>query len=204
MRIGLIVDGQSEVEAFPLLHAQLRESTGHTFVGPVRANIHPNARDTAISSGVAGRIEYLLVREVDEVVFLIDREDRSECPGQIADQLREQIQPRIPIPIRVVVKDHMFEDWLVADIDALRAMRARFTVADAIARSISPNRADSVNAYEALKSCAQRRSYHKVRDAQLILKHAEVLRMAANSRSFRRFLRCVGHPTYTTQSRDPA
>jgi hypothetical protein len=55
-----------------------------------------------------------------------------------------------------------------------------------------------------LKRAAVRRDYDKAEDALRILTDAQPLRMAANSRSFRKFLRSVGHASYRTQSKRPA
>lgn len=204
MRIGLIVEGQSEFVALPHLLHQLREGTGHSFIGPVRATAHPNAQAAVIARSVVESVAYLQLRKVDEVVLLMDREDREECPGALADQLSEHIQPLVTVPVRVVIKDRTFENWLISDVEALRAMPARFTITEATVRSISPNKADRINAYELLQQCAIRNSFQKVKDAQRILGHADIHRMAENSRSFRRLLRCVGHPAYAGQSRNPA
>jgi hypothetical protein len=106
-------------------------------------------------------------------------------------------------PSEVVVKDRMFENWLVADIEALKALRGRFRISRSVERSIDPNKADQVDALRILKSCVVRDSYSKVRDSQQILARAAVASMGRNSRSFRRFLHCVGDPTYAAQSKRP-
>jgi hypothetical protein len=54
-----------------------------------------------------------------------------------------------------------------------------------------------------LKRAAQGDAYEKVQDAKRILERADVLRLATNSRSFRRFLRVIEHPTYREQSAAP-
>ena len=157
----------------------------------------------AIARAIVDGIEYLKANGVDRVVVLFDREHRRECAGELAERVRRQIQPLTDIPTSVVIKDRTFENWLVADIEALRTMPARFDVSAAVIRSVAPNKADQIDAYAILQSCARRRAYRKVQDARRILSHADISRMAANSRSFRRFLRCVGHPAYITQSNKP-
>jgi hypothetical protein len=106
-------------------------------------------------------------------------------------------------PPIVVIKNRMFENWLVADVEAVKIQRARFRLSTAAERSIVPNKADNVAALEVLKTAAVRTSYSKVPDSQRILERADIQRIAANSRSFRRLLRVVGHPGYAGQSRLP-
>jgi hypothetical protein len=47
-------------------------------------------------------------------------------------------------------------------------------------------------------------SYEKVADSKRILARQSVLTAGQHSRSFRRFLRLVGVPVYSGQSRSPA
>jgi hypothetical protein len=46
--------------------------------------------------------------------------------------------------------------------------------------------------------------YNKTKDAPGITAKLDPLAMALNSRSFRRLLRCLGHPDYASQSARPA
>ncbi len=203
MRIGVVVDGRSEFSALPKLKLQIEDISGNTIAEIVKADIHPMATAAVIARAAAERISVLQMRNVDCVVVLVDREDRPECPGALAEQIRERIQPRAPMPVAVVIKDRTFENWLVSDPDALLGMRARFAVSRGVVNSIRPNKADHIDAARALRVAARGHAYEKVKDAGRILERADVLRMAANSRSFRKFLRCVGHPAYATQSRAP-
>lgn len=203
MRIGVIVDGRSEFSALPKLNPQIEHLSGNVIADIVKADVHPMATAAVIARAASERIAVLQVRRVDRVVLLVDREDRPECPGVLAEQIRERIQPQAPVPVLVVIKDKAFENWLVSDIDAILGMRARFALSNQVINSIQPNKADHVDAYSVLRSAAIHRTYDKVKDAGRILDHADVLRMAANSRSFRKFLRCVEHPAYSGQSKRP-
>ena len=83
-------------------------------------------------------------------------------------------------------------------------MPRRFRVTRAFERKVSPDRADHVADAEALlNSAAQGTPYHKRTDAKAIAGKQNALRVARNSRSFRRFLRIVGHPRYAEQSAKP-
>ncbi|MGO9903074.1 MAG: hypothetical protein ACLP0J_26085 [Solirubrobacteraceae bacterium] len=48
--------------------------------------------------------------------------------------------------VYVVVKVRMFENWLVADYDALAAQRGRFKSSVADRNRVQPNRADAADA----------------------------------------------------------
>jgi hypothetical protein len=73
-----------------------------------------------------------------------------------------------------------------------------------VRQRIEPNKADHCDGLAILRTAATGRSYGKVADSQRILALAAPSVMAQNSRSFRRFLRCSHHPSYTAQSRTPA
>ena len=105
--------------------------------------------------------------------------------------------------VAVAVKNRMYENWLVSDPQALRSMSARFRLTTGQVRSVSNDRADSVDGLRLLKRIAQGKAYGKVADAVEIMGRADALRMASNSRSFRRFLRVIGHPSYASQSARP-
>jgi len=105
----------------------------------------------------------------------------------------------------VVVKRRKLENWLAADPHALKKMPKRFKVTRSFEKAVSPNKADSVRDAEALLDrIAIGQSFHKRTDARKIAARQNPLRVAANSRSFRRFLRLAEHPTYAKQSARPA
>lgn len=138
-------------------------------------------------------------------MVLIDREDQATAPNQIAAELENafgRLNP--PLPVRVVVKDRRFENWLVADTGALEALPGRFEVSEALRGRVESDQADNANALDLLKRAAKNESYGKVDDAQKILEQAEVQRMAQHSRSFRCFLGRLGHPDYCRGSCRPS
>ena len=66
--------------------------------------------------------------------------------------------------------------------------------------AVDNGKADSVDALALLKQATRGDAYDKVQDAKRILEEVDVAQLAANSRSFRRFLRVIGHPEYRSQS----
>jgi len=203
MRIGLVVDGQAELYALP--HLTKRLGIQHTILAPLKADIQPISTPLQIARAVKTPIKILFhARRVDRVVILLDHETRTECPGVWCSTLTEAVRGHCEQEaVTVVVKNRTFENWLIADLDAIRALVGRFTVSKAVARSISGN-ADSANGIRVLKECAHDTPYQKVGDSIKILSRARPDEIARQSRSFRKFLRALGHPSYKGQSASPA
>ena len=204
MRVALVVDGEAEYRSMGLVCEKLREECGQTFLRPVKAVVDPVSPAAAIARMLKDRILDMEARRADLIVVLIDRETRDECPGDVASAIRGEIQRYATSQICVVLKDRMYENWLVADVSSLARMRARFNITRGRRVQIEPNRADGIDALELLRLAAKKKAYDKVADGIRIMRVAEPSQIAANSRSFRRFLRCVRHPAYSTQSRLPA
>jgi hypothetical protein len=191
----------SEFAALAELSERLADATGNAVVKPVRASIHPCAANGAICRACMAAARILIGKRVDVIVILIDREDRDQCPGAIAQALANACQQAIPtVTVEVVVKNRTFENWLVSDIEQLAQHRARFKVSRTAIANVNSDKADHVNGLALLKAAAVGASYDKVSDSKSIMRRARLERMGANSRSFRRFLRVMGHPCYQQQS----
>ena len=203
MRLGLIVDGESEFKALPRLYESFVAETGNVILRPVLAKVSPKAPFPVIARGCTPAVRQLEGRPVTHVLVVLDREDRRECAPEIAGELRVAIGSTAQVPIDIVVKNRQFENWLVASCDALASQAARFEISDADRARVNPDRADSVDGLALLKRCCKKSSYNKVLDSDRILARANPLRIAANSRSFRRLLRSLEHPRYCSQSRRP-
>lgn len=207
MKIGLIVDGEAEFRSLVELYDRL--DTPHILLRPpLRADIQPLAPVPQIVGAVKSRLLILLNRGADMIVVLVDRENRDVCPGKWAGELTTALNAAYTsiedCQLTVVVKNSCYENWLISDPEAFTKIRKRFQISQSVIRSISPNKADHVNAQAILKSAAQGNAYSKITDAVHIMKHANPSNMALNSRSFRRFLRQIEHPAYNDQSRNPA
>lgn len=205
MRYGLIVDGEAEYRALPLLIPRI--STNATFVGPpLRVGVHGACPVGQIVGAVDSRLRILRAKRVERAIVLLDRESAAECAGGLATSIGRalaSVAAREELVVEVVVKDRMLENWLVADARGLRRMRARFNIASGLARRITNDGADRVEALEILRSAALRDSYDKVADAVRIARQADVGLMGGASRSFRRFLRVAGCGEYSSQSARP-
>jgi hypothetical protein len=202
-RIGIIVEGNGEVPAFKHLIPKL-SCTSEILGQPVRADMQPKGTPAQVATSAKAAVAYFKGRQVDVVLVLIDKEDHPSAPG-LAATLRAAFDARYPgVAFEVVVKNSCIENWLVADLDALRAQPKRFRVTNAEVRKIMPNKADSIDAQNLLNKMAIKFEYDKGADPARIAANQDPRRAAAHSRSFRRFLRVVGDPTYSTQSKRPA
>jgi hypothetical protein len=203
MKIGILVDGEAERAGLPMLFEQLRAQTGHAIVNPLQPAVHPKADPERFAGACVPKIEILAKKGVDRIVVLVDREDRDDCPTEIATAIRQSIIRKTALPVCVVVKDRCFENWLVADAESF-VSSTRFKLEPSVRRAIESGLADGLDALALLKRNAVKDSYNKVRDGKRILEQSDVGRMAAGSRSFRRLLRCLGHPQYLDGSKRPA
>ena len=191
MRVGLVVDGQSEVDALRSLIQRINPP--HELVGIVNARFHPEATPKLIAETIEESYGALRRRRVDRIVVLLDLEQQADCPGMRAAAIRREMIERLASPqvtIDVVVKVTMLENWLIADPACFREMPALFPEAGRIARAVRGDRADNLDALALLNSaCGPRRRYDKRRGAVAICQRMDPGRAALNSRSFRRFLR---------------
>jgi hypothetical protein len=185
----------------PFVCRQLAEATGHEFLSPVIAQVPATAPLGILATACARQVIQLHGRRAQLVVVILDRENRDDCCGELAAALETRIAREAEAAPAVVIKNRMYENWLVADVEALKQMRRRFSLSRTSERAIVPDKADNVDALRLLKQSAIGSEYSKVLDSQRILERADVMRMGANSRSFRRFMRVTRHPSYTAQSR---
>jgi hypothetical protein len=203
VRIGLAVDGQAEVASLPVAKRRLEELSGHTLLGPILVPMSGLVPPAAIAAECVSRTGILIAKRIDFFVVLLDRESNQSCCGKIASAIERELARAFDIRSAVVVKDRMFENWLIADLDALAASPGRFQISSALRRRVQPNKADGVVAAREIKAAVVKGSYDKVADAKRILDRADPLRMAQHSRSFRKLLRTIDVPPYRKQSKNP-
>ena len=96
------------------------------------------------------------------------------------------------VSLHVVFKVSKFENWLVADPQALGSLPGLFEKVERIEKQVSKGRADAVDALGLLKACSKQRSYDKPSGAVAICKQLDPVRAAENSRSFRKLLKVLG------------
>lgn len=206
MRVSIITEGVSEYSSLPLIRDQLRSRTGSVISTPLKVNVAPDAPPIVVARECKSRV--LIARasqRANLILVLLDREQQEQSCGAIATSIREALGRTCggASDIAVVVKDRLFENWLIADLDALRSQPRRFSVTPAMQRAVEPNRADRAPAMALMKR-AVNGDYDKVKDSARILERMNVGSAAQHSRSFRHFLHVLGDSQYSTQCREPA
>ncbi|WP_442929677.1 DUF4276 family protein [Micromonospora sp. WMMC250] len=203
MKVAILTEGDSEFSALPHLANQFREACSLSSYRVIKVAVTPDAPVGQVARQCAERARVAALAGADFVVVLLDREQQADCCGLIAESIRSGMlrycEALNQIRLAVVLKDRKFENWLVADLEALRAQPARFNVTAALSRSVSPNKADSTDAELLIKRAAIGSSYDKRADAGRICRQMDILRAGANSRSFRHLLHVLEHPTYKDQ-----
>jgi len=202
MKYGVVVEGVSEFASFDRIYGQLRDQTGNQFLKPLKADIQPGAPVGVVVRQCIKWVRQMHERGADHVVVLLDRERRGGCPGVAARSIEAGLAAA-DLQASVVLKNRMYENWLLADIDALKALSGRFSISKSTVRAVQPNKADNVDALQLLKRSVKNGSYEKVEDSKRILAKASVANIGLHSRSFRRFLRIAGDGTYGAQSLKP-
>ncbi len=127
--IGLVVEGDAEFAAFPLLHKN-KLVTG---CPPLKAvnlgGVGADTKPVGIARLVVKKVIAYQVAGCARVVVCIDREHRDLCAPQLAIQvmgaLKTELQQkgRSADDVHVVVADRAFEAWLLADARGLHTRR---------------------------------------------------------------------------------
>lgn len=202
-KIGIVVDGAAESQALKLLTQRINIKDTQ-LLKPRYTDIQPKATPRQIARKAMNTISILLAEGAVKVVVLMDREDNAKCATELAKEIEEAFTALGGTNISVVIKNRKFENWLIADIDALRKLPNKFAITEGFRKRVAPDKADNVaDAEAALKSISKTNSYQKGRDDRLITEKQDEAKIACNSRSFRRFLYHLGHEKYEEQSKKP-
>jgi hypothetical protein len=204
VNLGVVVDGQAEALAYPYLLRRI-QIAGVSFLNPIYADMQPKATPAQIVRAASSKLALAINRGAHRQVLLIDFEDRDGCSCTFAESITASLRKFGFKDAFAVVKNRRFENWLVADVAALKQMPARFELTAGFVNMVVPNRADNVkDAEREIGRICKHVAFNKREDPAQILRRASELRLARNSRSFRRFLRLATHPAYAAQSKRPA
>lgn len=118
--VGIIVEGDAEFAAIPLLHRK-RLLAGCPPLKPV--NLHGVGSDRkplGIAKLVAPKVIQLHAARCERIVVCFDREQRTDCAPGLASAVMKELQTELAnrgktIPdVHVVIADRAFEAWLLA------------------------------------------------------------------------------------------
>jgi hypothetical protein len=162
--------------------------------------MQPKSTPKQIARQALGAIRIAQSRGAEKVVVIIDREDRQDCHIDWAREIEAALVDLGVLGATVVVKNRKFENWLIADPDGLSSLKD-FSVSNAKKSLVVGNKADHVtDAARWLGDCSAS-GYAKGKHQEAICKVICFRRMAENSRSFRCFLRRLGHPAFPLSSK---
>jgi hypothetical protein len=180
--LALIVEGESDYEAIPILlrNAGLSVASVMQIGGQsIDCDMY-----TLVKGRLLGKVQLTLLRQPSKVLVVLDRESRNACPGEFAGDVQNELVRQLGNGYRgtprivVVCADRTLENWLLADPDGIG--KHNYIARDC--RNRIRNNADGVNAEALLKwAYAKGRSYHKRRDAPDL-----ALRVRSGSASVRR------------------
>ncbi|MEV8179010.1 DUF4276 family protein [Cellulosimicrobium funkei] len=198
-------EGASEFVSLPEILKGVRIEGLRPVVQVIRVPCQPDGAARLIARAAEPSLKIAIAKRCDAYVLVLDREQRTERAGAIAATIKSEVERlgRWPFDVFVVMKDRAFENWLVADLNALRSQRARFTVTSAMARRVEPDKADRAPAIEMLEAASNGKSYDKKGDGLNIARRMDVEAAARHSRSFRHLLHVLQHDSYAAQCKQP-
>lgn len=206
MKIGLLVDGRAEYYGLPQILPRL--GSPHQVLSPLVCDIQPFASPAQMALAASKKFQILLARGAESIVILMDKETRPDCTVELVRAVEREARIRLEqistaIDLQVVLKVSMFENWLVADPEAVANLTGMFEDVERIEKQVAKGRADGVKALDLLKACSRQRSYDKVTGAKAICERLDPGRAAENSRSFRKFLKALEVPQGESRPRRP-
>ena len=124
VKIGCIVEGESEVETVPLLirriAANLYPELPIVVLPPIRC-----PRNQVVKENELERAVEFVARQIggQGAIFIIFDSD-DDCPAELGPALFHRAsQARSDLPIAVVLAKHEFEAWFLAAAESLRGRR---------------------------------------------------------------------------------
>lgn len=206
MRVVIATEGDLELQVLKQILNQVGDRSPTVSVATLKIACQPDGPARLIARKVAPLLRIAHDKRAAKFILVLDREKRPEAPGAIAIQIEQEINRAgaCDLQVSVVIKDRTIENWLIADLNALKRLRGRFSVSKKLIAQVAPNKADGVEALSLLKSAALGRAYDKMSDGARIGRELDAIRAGANSRSLRHFLHVLGCPPYEAQCTMPA
>lgn len=203
MKIGIIDEGQSEHIALAKITDKIKIDDIQ-ILRPIYTCIEPKCSPKQIVKAAEEKIKILRTKKVDKIILLLDLETSQTCPGLRASTIKEAARTMGHLSLEVVIKNRKFENWLVADPEAIQKLNY-FEIPKSFVNKVINNKADTVeDAVDLLKKCKKNKyDFDKTKDAIAISSKCNPYKIAQNSRSFRKFLRELNHPKFKSQSRKP-
>lgn len=122
MKIGLIVEGQGDVLALPVLVRRIAQEMAERFDVKVLQPMRVKRGRFSDSFDDYARASTFLATKADAVITVLDADD--DCPVELGANLRSRAQDCIGhVQVAVTVANKEYETWLLAGVESLRGLR---------------------------------------------------------------------------------
>jgi hypothetical protein len=196
-RIGLVVEGETEYRALPLLLQHLGLSTTSPSI------FHGQSVNASVQDLVKYRLlthaRTQLAKKASQVIVVLDRETRPESADvfgkALAKELRRQLRgcesEHAARRVFVAVADRRFENWLLADPEGVSKSKLLGKKANLVGRVAC--HADDRDALEVLREAIARGWYNKAIHGPQLAQHIRMRPVGISwcSKSFAAFLGLV-------------
>ena len=124
VKIGCIVEGESEVETVPLLIRRIAANLYPDLVIETPRPIRVHRNQVVQADRFEQRVELAAQRIGGQGAIFIILDVDDACPAQLGPELLNQAsQTRSDLPIAVVLAKYEFEAWFLASAESLRGQR---------------------------------------------------------------------------------
>jgi len=195
--VGLVVEGEAEHRAVPVLLRRAGASPGAPIV--FRGQALGCDVSVLVQRKLLSPTRTALLKDYSKVLVIVDRETREDCPGEFARcvlaelvrQLRSNFGYEGHPPLSVICADRSLENWLISDPEGLAT---HAYIEKDVSRRVGAN-ADGRDAVEIIEWAYRANSrYHKRRDAPALAAKVRVQQpeVRVRSKSLDKLLREAG------------
>lgn len=189
-KIGLITEGDGEVEAINSLLGQIQQLCAASVLRPMHVAVDPQAPISLLCRRVGERVKFTRSRGASVTIVVLDSETRQTCPGVRASEIARGLAKLGYNDVRVVLKHTCFENWLISDPAAFRSQPKLFPNHQLI--RYPEGMADEIEAKSLIeRAMGSARSYSKGLHPRKILEKANIATMQKHSSSFDKFVRAI-------------
>jgi hypothetical protein len=193
IKVALVVEGQGDEAAFPVLVARICELYGQHLIAP--NPIRSGGLNKLERPGEIERFAVLAASRADvqRVIIVADIDDG--CPVEKARHLQQRVasaEQRFAKPIHVCLAVREFEGWLLCDLDNIRQLVREYPWK----QEVVCEDGNLVRGAKEHLGRAMGRRYREPIDQAVLSRHINVHNVAEKSRSFRKFIKAVTGLSY--------
>ena len=186
MIIQVLVEGEGDEKAAPILLRRLREESGAfslEFARPIRKHrselVHENPLRRAVQTALRQE------RGCDGILILFDGD--KDCPKDLSSQVLSWARTETGrIPCEVVIVHHEYEAWFLGSLESLRGSR---TVRPDAVSLPDP---ESMRGAKARLAASMAKPYSETLDQPAFTARFDLAAAYRSCRSFRRMVRAFG------------